>query len=100
MKICPGFLLVVLALLAGACTIRADGIDDQYVRIYNLIQEGDALSGGGQSSEAVTRYKEAQQELLRFQRMYPAWNTKVVAFRLNYLSSRVPESAAPAAATP
>jgi Tfp pilus assembly protein PilF len=97
MKICRGLLLIMLAFLAGACTARADAIDDQYVRIYNLIQEGDALSGGGQPSEAIARYKEAQHDLLRFQRMYPAWNTKVVAFRLNYLSSRVPDSAATAA---
>src|ERR1051325_651674 len=94
MKIWLGFFLLMLTLLAGACTARADAIDDQYVRIYNLIQEGDSLSGGGQSTEAITRYKQAQQELLRFQRMFPAWNTKVVAFRLNYLSTRVPESAA------
>src|SRR5947209_16922742 len=90
MKRLPGLLLLVLALLlAGARAARADAIDDQYVHIYNLIQEGDAL--GGQSPEAIVKYSQAQQELLRFQRMNPVWNTKVVAFRLNYLASRLPE---------
>src|SRR5438445_11135312 len=91
MKRLPGLLLLVLALLlAGARAARADAIDDQYVHIYNLIQEGDAL--GGQSPEAIVKYSQAQQELLRFQRMNPVWNTKVVAFRLNYLASRLPET--------
>ena len=38
------FLATFLALLATALLAHADGVDDQYVRIYNLIQEGDSLS--------------------------------------------------------
>src|SRR5580765_3101610 len=94
MKSWFGFLLILLAVLTGASRTQADAIDDQYVRVYNLIQEGDALSSGGQSAEGIAKYTQAQKDLLRFQRMYPTWNTTVVAFRLNYLSSRVPESPA------
>lgn len=98
MKSWFGFLLIALALLAQVSGVQADAIDDQYVRIYNIIQEADALISGGQSVEAVAKYSEAQQNLLRFQRMYPSWNTAVVAFRLNYLASRIPET--PAARAP
>ncbi len=83
------FGLIAGALLMAALDARADAIDDQYVRIYNAIQEGDLLSNGGQSADAVAKYSEAQDSLLKFQKVYPAWNTKVVAFRLNYLANRI-----------
>src|SRR5437870_8692486 len=88
------FLATFLALLATALLAHADGVDDQYVRIYNLIQEGDSLSTTGKSAAALARYSEAQSSLQKFQQMYPAWNTKVVAFRLNYLAAKVGENTA------
>src|SRR5438270_12898240 len=88
------FLATFLALLATALLAHADGVDDQYVRIYNLIQEGDSLSSTGKPVEALGRYSEAQTSLQKFQQMYPAWNTKVVAFRLNYLAAKVGENTA------
>src|SRR5512135_3856745 len=94
---------IILALFLALSGARSEGLDDQYVRIYTLIQEADKLSSGGQPSEALPKYLEAQTTLQRFQKGYPDWNGKVVSFRLNYvadkitaLSARVP---APAAAT-
>jgi len=68
--------------------LLATGADDQYVQIYNLIQEGDSLSAG-QPAQAVAKYTEAQSALLRFQKSYPGWNDRVVNFRLNYLASKI-----------
>src|SRR5689334_16254818 len=85
------FALVLMALLATASATLAQGPDDQYVRIYNLIQEADSLKSGGQTSQAVAKYMEAQTSLQRFQRGYPEWNTQVVGFRLSYLAGKIAE---------
>jgi hypothetical protein len=94
---------VVVALVLALSGARAEGPDDQYVRIYNLIQEADKLNSGSQPSEALPKYLEAQTALQRFQKGYPDWNAKVINFRLNYvatkiaaLSARVPAPATPA----
>ena len=39
--------------------------------------------------DAVAKYTEAQTALLKFQKVYPAWNDRVVNFRLNYLASKI-----------
>lgn len=81
------FAIVALLLVVLPC-VFADGPDDQYVQIYNLIQEGDSL-GANQSPQALAKYNEAQTALRRFQKVYPGWNERVVNFRLNYLASKI-----------
>jgi len=81
------FGIAILLLVLVPC-IRADGPDDQYVQIYNLIQEGDSFAPK-QSAQAMAKYAEAQKALLRFQKVYPGWNERVVSFRLNYLASKI-----------
>jgi tetratricopeptide (TPR) repeat protein len=81
------FGIVVLLLVLVPC-IHADGPDDQYVQIYNLIQEGDSLTAT-QSTQALAKYTEAQTALRRFQKVYPGWNERVVNFRLNYIASKI-----------
>ena len=83
------FLFLFLALAAGLLPARADGPDDQYVRIYGLIQAGDALNNSNQPGAALAKYLEAQTTLQQFQKVYPDWNSKVVNFRLNYLASKI-----------
>ncbi|MGD0258345.1 MAG: tetratricopeptide repeat protein [Verrucomicrobiota bacterium] len=94
---------VIVALLLALSGARAEGPDDQYVRIYNLIQEADKLNSGGQPREALPKYLEAQTALQRFQKGFPDWNVKVISFRLNYVaakiaavSARIPAPVAPA----
>ena len=94
------FTLVVLGLLAVARSVQADGIDEQYVRIYNVIQEGDQFSSSGQPAQALAKYNEALLALQRFQKLNPGWNTKVVGFRLNYLSGKIGEFPPAIAAAP
>jgi len=73
---------------------RAEAQDEQYVRIYNLIQEGDTLRDGGRADSAIQKYSEAVTALQQFQRYYPDWNSSVVKFRLNYLASNIAEISA------
>lgn len=81
---------VMLALLMLAPFMaRADGPDDQYVEIYNLIQQGDALNENGQSAAAMAKYSLAQSDLTKFQNSYPDWNVKIVAYRLRYLAAKI-----------
>jgi len=68
---------------------RAEGPDDQYIRIYTLIQDADRLESLGQPSEALPKYLEAQTALQRFQVGYPDWNTNVIKFRLNYVAGKI-----------
>src|SRR5712692_748963 len=79
----------LLALLCGSAVLRAEGPDDDYLRIYNLIQQADALAEGGRGELARQKYSEAQTELDRLQKSYPGWNEQVVQFRLNYVMEKL-----------
>ena len=85
---------VIVALLLALSGARAEGPDDQYIRIYTLIQEADKLNSGGQPSEALPKYLEAQTDLQRFQAGYPDWNVKVIKFRLSYVAEKIAAVAA------
>lgn len=79
---------LVLSLCASAVMAQAQGLDDQYVQIFSLIQEADALSAA-QPAKALAKYVEAQNTLLRIQKGTPDWNPKVVAFRLAYVAAKI-----------
>ncbi len=88
-------ILLVLAPLA-----RAEGPDDQYILIYNMIQQGDVQAEKGELAPALATYTEAEASLKRFQADNPQWYSKVVKYRLNYLASKIGQLApkVPAAA--
>jgi hypothetical protein len=81
--------LLVLALVLGVSPVWAEGPDDEYVQIRSLIQQADDLNTGGKSAPATAKYQEAKAALMGFQRSYPDWNVKLVAFRLNYVVQKV-----------
>ena len=84
--------LAVLLLMVMLSPARAqEGADDQYLIIYSLMQQADALNSAGHSSEALANFAEAQDELLKFQKVYPDWNPKIVNFRLSYLAEKIAE---------
>jgi tetratricopeptide (TPR) repeat protein len=83
------FLLVAAILLASILLGRAEGVDERYVLIYNMIQEADGLNEAGQGREAAVRYLDAQKALKSLQADYPGWNGNVVTFRLNYIASKL-----------
>jgi cytochrome c-type biogenesis protein CcmH/NrfG len=108
MRLCLALLTGALA-LSSVASVRADGTDDQYVRIFSMIQEADGLSDRNDTRQALAKYLEAQTSLQQFQKAFPEWSPDVVKFRLNYLSTQIGtlstkaqgiEVPAPAAAAP
>jgi cytochrome c-type biogenesis protein CcmH/NrfG len=96
------FVVMILCLLAVMPKARADGPDDQYVTIYNLIQQGDLFYDKGQTASARAKYEDALSVLKKFQTAYPDWNVKVVKFRITYLTGKLADlaPAAPKLAQP
>ncbi len=82
------WIVVIGALLTTLVLASAEGMDDQYIEIYNLIQEGDGLAAN-QPREAVVKYTQAQVLLQRLEKGSPTWNPTVVKFRLNYLAQKL-----------
>lgn len=88
------FVAAILALgLLGAC---GQNTEDQYIRIYGLIQDGDRLVAESKENEAMARYQEARTYLQGLQKGNPGWNEKVVKFRLTYLARQIETLAAKA----
>jgi len=85
------FLLILAAWLMIGSSAQAEGPDDDYVRIFNVMQQAGALEKSGQAGPALTKYQQAQTALAAFQRRYPVWNNKVVSYRLNYLAEKIAE---------
>ncbi len=69
--------------------VNADGPDDEYVQIYNLIQQGDSASAAGQKEQARAAYSEAAVALKKFKAAYPNWNAQVIEFRSRYVESKL-----------
>jgi cytochrome c-type biogenesis protein CcmH/NrfG len=76
-------------LLLVAFGVLAEGPDDQFIRIYNSLQQADALVEGGQWERARQGYLDAQEGLKRLQKSNPTWNEKVIEFRLNYVAQKL-----------
>ena len=77
---------LVLMLWLAPAPAPAQTPDDQYVGIYNVIQQADALTN---KTAALKKYQQARQDLERLQRAYPNWNSSVVSFRLSYLDQQI-----------
>ena len=93
-------LCAFLLLFAAVFAARAQSPDEQYVRIYQIIQEADRFNDAGQGRAAAAKYVEAQEALTRFRGVYPGWNERVINYRLNYVTTKLaPLSAALATGT-
>jgi hypothetical protein len=86
-------------LLLALRSAFAETPDDQYLRIYGIIEQGDALQTKGQTDQALAKYREAQAALQGFERDHRDWNPKLVASRFKYLADQVAAVSAPAATT-
>ena len=82
-------LALTTLLFVGLITAFAQSTEDQYVRIYNLIQQADALNASGKPDLALPKYLEAQTSLQRIHKINPDWQPKVVGFRLRYLEDKI-----------
>jgi Tfp pilus assembly protein PilF len=96
-------------LLAAPCVRPQEGPDDEYIRIYNIIQQADAYNQNGQWLRAYQDYETAQAALKKLRTAFPEWDDHLIAFRLDYvagklssLAGKVPKSAPtqPAAQAP
>jgi Flp pilus assembly protein TadD len=93
--------LLFLTLAALLPPARAQqGPDDQYIIIYSLMQQADALDSSGQARQALAQYVQVQGELQKFQSIYPDWSPRIVNFRLNYLAEKIAEVTAKLPVTP
>lgn len=96
------FAVVLVLCLAAFSRAGAAGVDDQYVQLFNLIQEADSLAGT-QPEQALAKYRDAQAGLLKLRQDNPNWSPTVVNFRLEYLAGKIGAlsgKAAPAPAPP
>jgi Tfp pilus assembly protein PilF len=98
---------VLTLLLSLLCVAHAEGPDDEYIQIYNLIQQADAAGQASDPRTAAEKYLEAQTALQKLHKIYPQWNEKVVQYRLNYISEQltplskfVPQAHAPVPTVP
>ena len=80
------FLILLATCLALASpSARAAAADEQYVKVFNTVLQGDSLREAGQGKQALEKYLNAQEELTKIQAAYKTWEPKLVAFRLAYL---------------
>ena len=80
---------LVVALLLALGPSLAVSPDDQYLRIYGLIEQADALAAKGETGQALATYRQAQVALRNFQKENRDWNAKLVTYRFNYLAQKV-----------
>ncbi len=78
-----------MGLVIALATRAFAGADDDFIVVYNLIQQADASRDGGQISVARRAYAEAQQKLAELRRSYPTWNERVIAYRLRYVAEKL-----------
>jgi hypothetical protein len=86
----PGSLAVVLiVLLLIGSPLQSLTQENEYLRIYAMIEQADDLAAKKQPDKALAKYREAQSALKEFKISQPRWNSDMVAYRLNYLNDQI-----------
>jgi Flp pilus assembly protein TadD/predicted nuclease with TOPRIM domain len=80
---------LIFALLMPVRTDAAQTPQDQYLRIYLLIQEAEKLEIAGQKASARERYKIGLQRLEELQKTNPEWESTIVKYRIKFCSDKV-----------
>jgi tetratricopeptide (TPR) repeat protein len=82
--------LMFFLLSVALSPLRAQqAADDRYLGIYNQIEQADRMSSPAQAGLMLPKYVKAQDDLQTFQKIYPAWNPKIIAFRLEYVAQKI-----------
>jgi hypothetical protein len=89
---------LLYALLLGVSAAHGEEAIDVYLPIFDIIQQGDALSAAGNDKKAVSKYREAQTALLNFKKGYTDWYGPMVSYRLQYVTGRIAELTDPSRA--
>jgi len=87
MKSFWSIVLLVSVLLVPA--YAQQDVDEKYLWIYSLIQQGESLAGAGDQRAARPVLLDAQAQLQRFQKLYPDWNPGLVRFRLTGVTEQI-----------
>jgi len=82
-------LVAVMSLVIFPQVQGAVSPQDQYVVIYNLIEQAETYHQIGLTADTLARYRQAHAALKQFQSEHPDWNPRIVNFRLDYLASRI-----------
>ena len=82
-------LALTLGLFGALCPARAEGPDTDYLVVYGVIDQADALNQKGKTSAAHAKYIEAQRALAEFQKNNPGWNNQMVGYRQKYLTEKI-----------
>lgn len=80
---------LVLALIWSPQAKAASSPQDQYLRIYLLIQEAEKLEIAGQKASARERYSIALERLEGLQKTNPDWESTIVKYRIKYSKDKV-----------
>lgn len=75
--------------LVAAMAVSAAGPDEDYVRIYKSIVEADSLKESGRLAAAAKLYEAAGEALHQLQMNNPAWNERLIIFRINYVAGQL-----------
>jgi len=81
----------VSLLFVLACGVLAAGPDEDYLAIYNQIQQAEALEQSHQYHDAADRYQQALEALLNLRKEHPTANVAAVSYRLEYLADKLKE---------
>ena len=84
------FWMIAVALICLLPSAHAaQDADSRYVAIYNIIQQADNLVEGNQPKDALNVYLEAQTKMENFQKLFPNWDTGIIAYRLTDLEKKI-----------
>jgi hypothetical protein len=76
-------------LFLSCARVLAQETGDQYVRVYNDIQQADAYMERGEDRAALDLYRTAQSTLRKIKSDNPTWKSNIVDFRLKYLKEKI-----------
>jgi len=89
---------ILIMTFLSAPALRADEMDDQYLRILNTVDQAEAYEKAGKIEQAKASYQAAQKSLLEIKKADPTWKPTMVAHRLTDVSGKLAGLTAPAAA--
>ena len=83
------FLVSLILALNVVQTTTAAGPDDEFIRAYILISEGDNLAKSSQNKSAIQKYNKALNTLNTIKASNPNWKTGVINFRISYIDKKL-----------
>lgn len=86
------FTSILCLLLLTFCAGSALAQDDDYLAIIGIMDKAEALGVAGKTSEAHSKYIQAQRALATFQTANPGWNKPTVSYRLKYLRDKIADT--------